>query len=139
MGTRADFYIGRGKDAMWLGSVAWDGYPDGVLVGIKLADDQKSFLDALETYFNGRNDVSTPNDGWPWPWDTSSGTDFAYAFDAGKVWMSHFGSAWITASSPEPEEWSENKEAVFPNMKDKANVTLGPRSGLLVGFIPRTS
>ena len=26
MGTRADFYIGSGKDAEWLGSVAFDGY-----------------------------------------------------------------------------------------------------------------
>jgi len=26
MGTRADFYVGMGKDAEWLGSVAWDGY-----------------------------------------------------------------------------------------------------------------
>jgi hypothetical protein len=29
MGTRADFYVGRGKDAEWLGSVAFDGYPSG--------------------------------------------------------------------------------------------------------------
>lgn len=29
MGTRADFYVGRGKDAEWIGSVAFDGYPDG--------------------------------------------------------------------------------------------------------------
>jgi hypothetical protein len=32
MGTRADFYIGRGTEAEWLGSVAWDGYPGGVIV-----------------------------------------------------------------------------------------------------------
>jgi hypothetical protein len=30
MGTRADFYVGRGPDAEWLGSVAMDGYPSGV-------------------------------------------------------------------------------------------------------------
>lgn len=29
MGTRADFYVGRGVDAQWLGSIAYDGYPDG--------------------------------------------------------------------------------------------------------------
>lgn len=27
MGTRADFYIGRGENAEWLGSIAWDGDP----------------------------------------------------------------------------------------------------------------
>ena len=26
MGSRADFYIGEGTEAEWLGSVAWDGY-----------------------------------------------------------------------------------------------------------------
>jgi len=26
---RADFYVGRGKDANWLG-VSLDGYPDGI-------------------------------------------------------------------------------------------------------------
>jgi len=28
MGTRADFYVGRGETAEWVGSVAWDGYPN---------------------------------------------------------------------------------------------------------------
>ena len=30
MGTRADFYVGRGESAEWLGSVAWDGNPRGI-------------------------------------------------------------------------------------------------------------
>jgi hypothetical protein len=30
MGTRADFYIGCGRDSEWIGSIAWDGYPDGL-------------------------------------------------------------------------------------------------------------
>jgi hypothetical protein len=30
MGTRADFYVGRGGQAEWLGSIAWDGYPSGI-------------------------------------------------------------------------------------------------------------
>ncbi len=29
MGTRADFYTGRGQTAQWLGSIAWGGYPVG--------------------------------------------------------------------------------------------------------------
>jgi hypothetical protein len=31
MGTRADFYVGRGETAEYLGSIAWDGYPDGLM------------------------------------------------------------------------------------------------------------
>lgn len=30
MGTRADFYVGRGTEAEWIGSIALDGYPDGI-------------------------------------------------------------------------------------------------------------
>jgi hypothetical protein len=30
MGTRADFYVGRGPNAEWIGSIAFDGYPDGI-------------------------------------------------------------------------------------------------------------
>jgi hypothetical protein len=31
MSSRADFYVGRGEDAIWLGSIALDGYPDQFL------------------------------------------------------------------------------------------------------------
>lgn len=30
MGTRADFYVKRTDHLLWLGSIAWDGYPDGI-------------------------------------------------------------------------------------------------------------
>lgn len=32
MGTRADFYIKQEQEPkmLWLGSIAWDGYPDGI-------------------------------------------------------------------------------------------------------------
>jgi hypothetical protein len=30
MGTRSDFYVGKGKDAEWIGSIAWDGYRSGI-------------------------------------------------------------------------------------------------------------
>jgi hypothetical protein len=26
MGTRGDFYVGRGKDAEWIGSIAYDAF-----------------------------------------------------------------------------------------------------------------
>lgn len=33
MGTRADFYVGRGEQAEWLGSIAWDGNPGAIFDG----------------------------------------------------------------------------------------------------------
>ena len=139
MGTRADFYIGRGMDAKWVGSIAWDGYPEGIQPkngrfqkGRHLFDatSEKLFTKRLGKFFDGRNDVSRPSDGWPWPWEDSRTTDYAYALDEGKVWASCFGGEWFDPHDEEPE--SDSKVAVFPNMKSMQRVTLGQRSGLIV-------
>lgn len=132
MGTRADFYIGRGQDAEWLGSIAWDGYPSGIGNDLLEATSLDEFKSRLAAYWSARKDLTRPNDGWPWPWSDSSGTDYAYAFDGGKVWASCFGTEWFEASNPEPEEHQDAKSAVFPNMESRKRVTLGRRSGLIV-------
>ena len=132
MGTRADFYVGRGEKAEWLGSVAWDGYPDGMPDSIKNATEETGFRSVVATFLDGRDDATKPQDGWPWPWDTSHTTDYAYALDGGKVHASSFGSAWFDPLGAEPEEESGDKSAVFPNMKDRKNVTFGRRSGMMV-------
>src|SRR5690606_19926111 len=104
MGTRADFYVGRGSDAEWLGSIAWDGYPDGIDDMVKQATSDAAFRVAVEQFFAGRKDVTRPADGWPWPWDDSCTTDYAYAFDGENVWGSCFGGAWFDAREERPEE-----------------------------------
>ena len=135
MGTRADFYIGRGEKAEWLGSIAYDGYPDGQ-VSMKAFAKVKTVkaMRALVASVKARaNDFTDPSQGWPWPWEDSQTTDYAYAFDKGKVWGSGFGGKWFDAGKPEPEnEDGSDKSALFPNMKSKQNVTLGPRSGLFI-------
>lgn len=160
MGTRADFYIGRGLDAEWLGSIAMDGYPSCILprderktespftqglmrhlpqpwpVGAGLFDSttETEFRERVARVLQYRNDATTPADGWPWPWDDSRTTDYAYAFDGGRVWASPFGYAWFDPREPEPEEGDDEpvKVAVFPDMSARRAVTFGPRSGLLV-------
>jgi hypothetical protein len=145
MGTRADFYLGRGKDAEWLGSIAWDGYPGGI--SNKLLDSwtEDEFKERLAEFAKGRNDWTSPADGWPWPWENSGTTDFAYAFDEEELWMSCFGREWRKVRDGEPERVDEagndiepdpwpkgNKAEMFPDMTDKMNVTWGKRSGLMV-------
>jgi hypothetical protein len=159
MGTRADFYIGRGKDAEWLGSTAWDGNPSGIDITTnkpdptwpkslgeapKMHEDwpagesllesttEEQFRDRLPRYFANRDDVTLPEHGWPWPWQDSQTTDYAYAFDGGHVWASCFGGEWFRADQPEPRDQEDVKVAVFPNMKARMAVTYGPRSGLIV-------
>lgn len=54
MGTRADFYVGRGESAEWLGSIAWDGYPSGI--------DYQDVLRPADEELDGRDDCDEWND-----------------------------------------------------------------------------
>lgn len=134
MGTRADFYIGRGEDAEWLGSIAWDGYPEGLSdTPILTARRPSAFRKAVAAEIASREDGTTPDRGWPWPWETSSTTDYAYAFDKqkGRVLASCFGGKWFNPLVKQHPS-SQEKSAVFPNMKDRMAVTFGKRSGVLI-------
>lgn len=90
MGTRADFYVGRGLEAEYLGSIAWDGYPydrhpGGVPLLVTRAKSESKYREAVTAFLAGREDATKPAQGWPWPWENSSTTDYAYAFDKGRV------------------------------------------------------
>lgn len=138
MGTRADFYVGRGADAEWLGSIAWDGYPSGLeREGLLNATTDEQYRAAVAAELDARDDATTPEMGWPWPWDDSNTTDYAYAFDGGKVHGSCFGGNWFDAAEARDSDGEEREEdggepAVFPNMKDRKNVTFGARSGTII-------
>ncbi len=133
MGTRADFYIGRGESAEWLGSIAWDGYPDGIDKAVLEATTPEDFRATLGAFFAKREDVSLPADGWPWPWDDSRTTDYAYALDGGKVYGSCFGHSWFDPLVASEKEDENSTKVIFPDMTAKKNVQLGgDKSGLIV-------
>lgn len=135
VGTRADFYVGRGPDAEWIGSTAYDGYPSdetctvGVEEAILNANTEQDFRAAVAARLASRDDATTPEQGWPWPWEDSSETDYAYAFDEGQTWVSHFGAPWYRAQDG-------SQYAVFPPMTERKNVAVGPRSGMMVLRVP---
>lgn len=79
MGTRADFYVGRGPDAEWIGSIAYNGGP-GRYPAILRARTEADFRAAVAAELAGRNDATVPERGWPWPWGNSSTTDYGYCF-----------------------------------------------------------
>lgn len=142
MGTRSDYYIGRGPHAEWLGSLANDGYPEGKHAdAVKDAKTPEDFRERLTAHFKEEDRQATlPAMGWPWPWEDSRLTDYSYAFDAGEVWYSCFGHRWRKLSEfkedDDGEEADDLPKEIFPNMKDRQNVTLGPRSGLIVFTSP---
>lgn len=105
MGTRADFYIGRGKDTEWIGSICSDGYP-GPPPGLTgwaykarffdcMTDEQ--FRRAVEWIDSQVDHCYRPGrDDWPWIWIDSRNTDWIYAFDGGQVWITSFAHRWRT-------------------------------------------
>ncbi len=133
MGTRADFYVGRGKDAEWLGSIAWDGNPEGLEAPQLLAaTGEPHYREEVARLLAKCDDGTVPADGWPWPWDDSGTTDYTYAFDGDQVWVSAFGTEWFLATEPEPDEEDRPETAIFPDMTAKQNVTFGKRSGVII-------
>lgn len=144
MGTRADFYLGRGEKAEWLGSIGWDGYPDNDdYQSIFLSGDDETFRLRVGELLASREDGTMPEHGWPWPWDSSHTTDFAYIFEGGDVLVSAFGRpfvpvqeylGWGDCDTPEREAYDEGPSDVaeVPNMKERQNVTFGRRSGVTV-------
>lgn len=143
MGTRANFYVGRGSEAEWLGSIAWDGYPDGVFdanrpsaLPMKASEDE--WRSAVAEFLAQREDGTLPEHGWPWPWDDSGTTDYAYALDDGVVYASGFGYGWFAVAEGEPRDEDDERDrsggktAVFPDMRERKNFTMGTRSGVMV-------
>ena len=140
IGTRADFYVGRGKQAEWLGSVAWDGDPEAQPQAVKDALLEGTFRTEVARDLAGRDDATLPEMGWPWPWKDSRTTDYAYAFDEGEVWASHFGRNWFPANAKDPDDLLGGpKTAEFPDMSERMNVTWGNRSGVLIVSKPGES
>lgn len=80
MGTRADFYVAKPEGLEWLGSIAWDGY---AIDHVALASTEEGFRLSIEEFFASRDDVTRPDRGWPWPWNDSHLTDYAYVFVEG--------------------------------------------------------
>jgi hypothetical protein len=133
MGTRCDFYVGRGKDMEWIGSYPWDGYPGGVEKVILEAKDEKAYRTAVCEKIAEKGTL--PSRGWPWPWPSSATTDFAYTFDEGKVWFACFARGWFDPSIYNEEDCEKildgPKTVEFPDMKAIQKITMGPRSGLI--------
>lgn len=137
MGTRADFYVGRGEHAEWIGSITWDGHPDGIDEEIFAAQEEQDYRDAVGRFLAERRDATYPTEPWPWPWDNSRTTDYAYAFDGDQVYASNFGHTWFIPDVDAPdfgEAEDSVKEAEFPDMsgrKGSLDHIMG-RSGMIV-------
>jgi hypothetical protein len=148
MGTRADFYLDTEDKLVWIASIAWDGYPEGVYIKDKEGntkyltdcDSEETYRKFLVDFFSGRDDVTYPQMGWPWPWENSRTTDFAYTFsrERKEVVFTCFGRGWFNFKEFEeseklPEEEGRKLPKVkFPDMSNIMNVAWDERSGLMI-------
>lgn len=105
MGTRAAFFIGDARDLEnreFLGTVAWDGYPDGDCSTLAKATSPEEFkqllkeLDAARAKDSNGSDFAGPEGGFPSPWtDDLFLTDFVYCFFNEATHFSCFGRDWV--------------------------------------------
>jgi len=142
MGTRADFFIGRGDNARSLGSVPHDGYiasdgkaPFGVPAKVLEAKSEEEFESRVEEFFKDREKVCTekygsiddigpiiirPNEPWPWPWHEFELSDYSYAFDEGKVWCCRMFYDWYDPLNEERCE--EQRRDIYGHTRFKYGV-----------------
>lgn len=135
MGTRADFYVGKNKDAEWIGSIAWDGYRSGIPTDILDARSEDAYRQAVKDFLDRRNDATYPEQGWPWPWKDSRITDCSYWFFDGRCWDENKGVYVPCDEDPRPagDDGGAKREQIdFPDMSAIANVTFGERSGIML-------
>lgn len=142
MGTRADFYIKKADqtELVWLASIAWDGYPSGIdSPEVLKATTEEEYIKLLTEFLRPREDVTLPENGWPWPWDNSKTTDWAYCFHEGKVYGNCFGCGWIDPIA-EDQNTDENEDYeppvlwqhAYPDMKSIKNVRMDKGSGIIL-------
>lgn len=97
MGTRADFYVGRGEGAEWIGSISYNGWPSSFIGTIGDAKTEEEYRNGVAAILADWHDIATlPEDGWPWPWETSETTDYAYSFDDGQALTTNSYAEWAT-------------------------------------------
>ena len=93
----------------------------------------------VEQMFRGRDDVSRPADGWPWPWDDSWTSDYAYTWADGRTVWTVGDHGWTDKEPENDEEYATYRVPApfdLPDMTAQKKVTLGPRSGLIVIGLP---
>jgi len=94
MHTRADFYIGRGPAARWLGSLAAGGAPGNMSRGALLSSSAEAFECEITALLRRKGRCAAEGYVWSWPWSSSLNTTYTYAFEKGAVFVASFGEPW---------------------------------------------
>lgn len=114
MGTRASFWINNPTDLqnrVWLGCIAYDGNPES-LPELYTVSTQEEFQKTIVLY-SDRADFSSPDNGWPFPWnDDIFVTDFTYFWDDSKVMFACFHTGFFEL--PNEIDWDSIQKNNLP-------------------------
>jgi hypothetical protein len=118
--TTHDFYLGRGPDAQWLGSIRLGGCACNGLDDLERARSAGGFTTLVDFFLrtaeiDEAGEVTHRGAGWPWPWPTSHGTDYVHAFDTGAVWTVRRGDRWSMRAGEYVPPGPDEDPLVFPH------------------------
>lgn len=147
MRTRAQFFLGDPSDVdtrMYLGCIAWDGYPSNDVIAEYLSDliDENDFIKGVKAIGIECEDFSDPlKEAWPFPWvDDLYLTDYTYAFFDGRAQVTCFHYGWrdlqeIFETGKEPWDNENPKNELPSNVPGPVNKSLpaGKDSIMVVG------
>jgi hypothetical protein len=89
--TRADFYIGQGVDANWIGSIFHDGYPTRIPLEILICVNPILYEELVVEFIKSdKGVVRSENGKWPWLWGDSRLTDYSYIFESKGICISGY-------------------------------------------------
>lgn len=141
MGTGADFYLGIGPTAKYLGSIRYDGHIGGkVTRRVCEADSRLEFRAAVLALAKDQNAGWTPK--WRWKWPTSATTDYSYHYTSkdgvlvacmgrgyrtlayNKWWEAQMAAAELAKAAGveptwPPEMFDDLPEVEFPIMREE--------------------
>lgn len=85
MGSKADFYIGDGKDSKWIGSIFKNGDVYNIPFEILIQVNKMMFEELVIDFLINRNGViADRGEKWDHPWHDSRMTDYSYIFSNNK-------------------------------------------------------
>lgn len=90
----ADFYLGRGPNAQYLGSVVTAGAPEDIELWERfqsLNDENYTEGDYVDEVRDLRHATHDTPPAWPWSYPSSDESPWAYVFDAGTVYIYRYG------------------------------------------------
>lgn len=139
MASKADFYLGRGLKAKWIGSITYGGYTPSengrtLIINVCNANTEEKYREAVLALINYEHSEGfNPENGWPWDYPDSSGTDYSYYFAYHTVKCSCYGS--VLFDPFKENKWEEGVFLKLPQMtvKPKLEPAIELISEIVVG------